>query len=70
MTTITLKYLYQDQSASLRERVIKIWKIICLWNSRSHQRRQLARLSTEQLLDIGITLDSALAESSKPFWRT
>jgi uncharacterized protein YjiS (DUF1127 family) len=70
MTTITLKYLYQDQSASLRERVIKIWKIISLWNSRSHQRRQLARLSTEQLLDIGITLDSALAESSKPFWRT
>ena len=70
MTTITLKYLYQDQSASLRERVTKIWKIICLWNSRSLQRRQLARLSTEQLLDIGITLDSALAESSKPFWRT
>ena len=39
------------------------------WASRSHQRKQLARLDTRMLADIGITPKQAKLETAKPFWK-
>jgi len=39
------------------------------WASRSRQRKQLARLDTRMLADIGITAEQANIEISKPFWK-
>lgn len=35
---------------------------------RYRTRKQLARLSAEQLRDVGITSEQASAEAAKPFW--
>ncbi len=45
-----------------------IWTLFNLMLERAHQRRQLAELSTAQLLDMGITREDAMEESYKPFW--
>ena len=34
----------------------------------AEQRRQLAELSDQQLADVGLTRDEALAEAGRPFW--
>ena len=39
------------------------------WIEVSHQRRQLANLDRDQLLDIGIDRAEAAAEARKPFWK-
>ncbi|MCP4009916.1 MAG: DUF1127 domain-containing protein [Proteobacteria bacterium] len=68
MTTTTLKYQHIEQTATLQETASMIWTLFNLMLERAHQRRQLAELSTAQLLDMGITCEDALEESSKPFW--
>jgi uncharacterized protein YjiS (DUF1127 family) len=43
-----------------------------LWHSRWHYRKELARLlivGRYMITDIGLTLDQALAEVDRPFWR-
>lgn len=43
-----------------------------LWHKRWHYRRELARLlivGPYMISDIGLTLDQALAEAIRPFWR-
>lgn len=69
MTTITIKNWHQTQPASLQETASSIWKLMQLLHERSCQRQQLADLSPEQLLDMGISRQEAMAESMKPFWR-
>ncbi len=44
-------------------------KLICRWHERVRQRRQLARLDTRMLRDVGITAAEAEREFNKPFWR-
>jgi uncharacterized protein YjiS (DUF1127 family) len=39
-----------------------------LWLQRSQQRKQLAQLDKYQLDDIGLTVEMAAKEASKPFW--
>lgn len=39
------------------------------WNARARQRHHLARLTDEQLADIGITHKMARREVEKPFWK-
>jgi uncharacterized protein YjiS (DUF1127 family) len=39
------------------------------WRARSHWRRQLARLDSRDLADIGITRAEQFVECNKPFWR-
>ena len=39
------------------------------WADRLHSRRALARLTAQQLQDIGTTATAAQAETQKPFWR-
>ena len=70
MTTTTLKYQHIEQSATLQETASTIWTLFNLMLERAHQRRQLAQLSTAQLLDMGITREDATEESNKPFWLT
>ena len=70
MTTITLKHWHQDQPASLQATASSIWKLMQLLHDRSRQRHQLARLTADQLRDMGISRQDALAESTKPFWRS
>ena len=40
-----------------------------LWLARQRSRRALTRLDARQLHDIGLTTETAQAESQKPFWR-
>ncbi|HKU98812.1 MAG TPA: DUF1127 domain-containing protein [Vineibacter sp.] len=40
-----------------------------LWRRRARERAELARFSTRELRDIGITPADALHEISKPAWR-
>jgi len=39
------------------------------WNQRLKQRNALAKLSSHQLADTGISEAQRLAEANKPFWR-
>lgn len=48
-------------AASLRARLRE-------WHQRSRSRAELLELSDEQLLDVGISREQALAEAHKPFW--
>lgn len=40
-----------------------------LWRRRARDRRELLRLDTRLLRDIGVTADEARCEATKPFWR-
>lgn len=42
---------------------------IAVWKHRAKSRAELAKLPPERLRDIGVTLDEAATEASKPFWR-
>lgn len=42
---------------------------IGLYAQRSQTRKQLAKLSSAQLEDIGLSKAQALAEAKKPFWK-
>jgi len=70
MTTLTIKYQNHDPVDALRLIARNTWKRIDLYVERSHQRRQLAQFSTEQLRDMGISRDAALAESARSFWQS
>ena len=39
------------------------------WHLRYTTRRQLAKLTAEQLADIGITVEQAQKEIAEPFWK-
>jgi len=70
MTTITIKHWHPTPFTSLQEIVSRIWTLMQLTHDRARQRQQLAQLSSEQLMDMGIDRKAALAESAKPFWRS
>jgi|GEM_PF-1588997 len=42
---------------------------LALWRQNARGRKELQRLNTEQLKDIGLSRADALTESYKPFWR-
>ncbi|SEP60946.1 DUF1127 domain-containing protein [Thalassovita taeanensis] len=39
------------------------------WDCRHRTRKALAKLTPEQLHDIGIARDAAYTEAARPFWR-
>jgi uncharacterized protein YjiS (DUF1127 family) len=39
------------------------------WQHRASERRQLARLSSRDLKDVGLTRGDIASEIDKPFWR-
>lgn len=68
MTTAILKYTQHEHGESLGAMASKSAKLVSLWLARADQRRQLTRLSPEQLRDIGISRAAALEEAGRPFW--
>lgn len=45
------------------------WIIAC-WNDRFRSRRQLSRLESERLQDLGLNQRNVIEESDKPFWQS
>ena len=55
--------------ARSRHVVARALETLAVWHQRHVQRRDLARLAPEQLIDIGVSAGDAAAEVRKPFWR-
>jgi len=63
-------YLFKVRNSILNP-VISIsgfYKLIQLWLRRSSTRNQLKNLSTDQLLDVGLSREDVLNETKKAFW--
>ncbi|HVO03148.1 MAG TPA: hypothetical protein VMT54_13165 [Candidatus Cybelea sp.] len=48
------------------------FRLLRVWRQRWHYRKELARLlivGPYMISDVGLTLDLALAEAGRPFWR-
>ena len=43
--------------------------LIAVWRQRASERAELAQCSDRDLLDMGVSRATALAEIRKPFWR-
>ena len=43
--------------------------VLQLWRRRAHDRKELAKLDTRSLRDLGLTEGTARFEANKPFWR-
>ncbi|MDH3280677.1 MAG: DUF1127 domain-containing protein [Gammaproteobacteria bacterium] len=63
-------------SAALQNRLLNwlekwqhLIETVQVWQDRSRQRQQLARLSSSQLKDIGISRADVWCEVNKPFWK-
>lgn len=64
-----LTYSYRDLSRSMNHIVIQTKEKLSLWIQKSKQRRHLARMTDQQLLDLGITREEANKEASLAFWK-
>lgn len=61
--------LYVSNSIGFDKNIVNNTLIILKLYMRRHQtRKQLGKLSAEQLRDVGISVDQALVESKKSFW--
>ena len=57
----------EEQSGRLSLREVRSrWQLFC---RRLHTRRQLLRLDAHQLADIGMTVEQARQEATRPFWQ-
>ena len=61
----TINHLSFDQKGKLN----KFLSIVALYYRRHHTRKQLAKLSSTQLQDIGLSQEEAQMEASQPFWK-
>lgn len=62
--------VYVVNSASIdKELVNNILTKISLFIRRYQTRKQLEKLSPEQLRDVGISAEQVIEESQKPFWK-
>ena len=52
-----------------RSLVSKVFETLVLWNQRAVTRYKLREMSPQNLHRMGITLEQAIEESEKPFWR-
>lgn len=48
---------------------IRFAHVVMVWDERRRTRSALAKLTPEQLTDVGLSTGSALREADKPFWR-
>jgi uncharacterized protein YjiS (DUF1127 family) len=46
-----------------------LWSAVASWLERARQRRELLRLDSRVLKDIGVNWADAANEAAKPFWR-
>jgi len=47
----------------------RLARLPTLWATRARNRRELSRLTAEQMRDTGLDPDLVRRESRKPFWR-
>ena len=69
MTTTTVRLPNTVQVDMVRTAVSAGLDTLKLWRNRARQRRHLARLTPEQLDDIGVSIGEAIREAAKPMWR-
>jgi len=67
MSTLILQQKWE--SFSFVQKLVSATVKIQLWMDRHHQRKQLAGLGTDQLMDMGLTETQVKQETSKPFWK-
>ena len=67
MTDITLAPTKLVWSLEGLERA---YRTLQAWRRRSRERNELARMSSRELSDIGISRPLAMFEAHKPFWRS
>jgi len=51
------------------EDACSLGQVLVIWQRRCNQRRQLARMETRSLADMGMSRAHANREATKPFWR-
>ena len=59
----------RDSLPLLALAAVSIAVLATKWSLRSRSRKQLHRLTPEQLADIGLSRHQAEAEATLPFWR-
>ena len=69
MTTTTIKLPISSRPDVAPISATSIWKVVQTWRARARQRRRLTELTTDQLEDVGITVEAARIEAAKPFWK-
>ena len=67
MAGVNIKYYSDNQSLLQKFRLVLLRLQLML--DKRHQRKQLALLTIEQLLDMGIDPADAYKEIRKPFWK-
>ena len=66
MSTLILS---KKESSFFHSKIMTFISLIENWMERHHQRKQLARLSQEQLVDLGLDAQQVSMEIRKPFWK-
>jgi len=66
MADISLHY---SSKAPLAGTYTAFANVLQLWRRRAHDRKELAKLDTRSLRDLGLTEGTARFEANKPFWR-
>ncbi|MBS0526196.1 MAG: DUF1127 domain-containing protein [Proteobacteria bacterium] len=61
--------LHYSSKAPLAGTVSAFANVLQLWRRRSRDRRELAKLDTRSLRELGLTESAARFEINKPFWR-
>ena len=56
--------------SAVQDAFLRVVETVLAWHDRTRQRRALRELSDHMLRDIGMDRAAALAEATKPFWRT
>lgn len=67
MSTLLLRQKWE--SFSLIQKLSATAAMIQLWIERHHQRKLMALLDADQLVDMGLSAKQAQQEIKKPFWK-
>ena len=67
MSTLILQQ--KRGSFSLAQKIASAACVVQLWMDRHHQRKQLAKLDSRQLADMGLNPMQVSQEIKKPFWK-
>lgn len=69
MTTNISNLSAIDTSVKFPRANVDLLKLVKQWHSRTSQRRHLSELTSDQLLDVGISAEAARGEVAKRFWQ-
>lgn len=67
MTTTIINHYFDSKSLIIKLRFLQ--KQLQIMLDKRHQRKQLATLTIDQLIDMGIDPADAQLEICKPFWK-